>query len=182
MIARLLIALSLLLAAPALAQDAGPDRHRDPVARPGRRRVPGDRRGLQRQPQPHRTAGPSGSRHHREAGDQRRRSPRSPRSSALIDARIGQLGPVTPGVVEAPDIRAQRKLLAQQRSTVDFGDQARQAAGRRGGPARSRDRRKPGQCLQRDACRSAWRRHSRRPSGLRSCTRLRETDDGSQGS
>src|ERR1700756_2641375 len=37
----------------------------------------------------------------------------------LIDARIGQLGPVTPGVVEAPDIRAQRKLLSQQRSDVD---------------------------------------------------------------
>lgn len=38
---------------------------------------------------------------------------------ALIDARIAELGPVTPGVVEASDIRAQRKLLAQQRSTVD---------------------------------------------------------------
>ncbi len=38
---------------------------------------------------------------------------------ALIDARVVQLGPVTPGIVEAPDIRAQRKLLAQQRSTVD---------------------------------------------------------------
>ncbi|WP_298686653.1 DUF3772 domain-containing protein [uncultured Sphingomonas sp.] len=39
----------------------------------------------------------------------------------LIDARVVQLGPVTPGVTEAPDIRAQRKLLAQQRSTVDSG-------------------------------------------------------------
>ena len=38
---------------------------------------------------------------------------------ALIDARVVQLGPVTPGVAEAPDIRAQRKLLTQQRSTVD---------------------------------------------------------------
>jgi len=38
---------------------------------------------------------------------------------SLIDARVVQLGPTTPGVVEAPDIRAQRKLLAQQRSTVD---------------------------------------------------------------
>jgi small-conductance mechanosensitive channel len=37
----------------------------------------------------------------------------------MVDARVSQLGPVTPGVVEAPDIRAQRKLLAQQRSTVD---------------------------------------------------------------
>ncbi|PXA83966.1 DUF3772 domain-containing protein, partial [Nostoc sp. 3335mG] len=37
----------------------------------------------------------------------------------LIDARVAQLGPVTPGVVETPDITAQRKLLAQQRSTVD---------------------------------------------------------------
>jgi small-conductance mechanosensitive channel len=37
----------------------------------------------------------------------------------LIDARVAQLGPVTPGVVETPDIQAQRKLLAQQRSTVD---------------------------------------------------------------
>jgi small-conductance mechanosensitive channel len=38
---------------------------------------------------------------------------------ALIDARVVQLGPVTPGIAEAPDIRAQRKLLTQQRSTVD---------------------------------------------------------------
>lgn len=37
----------------------------------------------------------------------------------LVDARVAQLGPVTPGVVETPDIQAQRKLLAQQRSTVD---------------------------------------------------------------
>lgn len=37
----------------------------------------------------------------------------------LIDARIAQLGPVTPGVVETPDIQAQRKLLARQRSVVD---------------------------------------------------------------
>jgi potassium-dependent mechanosensitive channel len=37
----------------------------------------------------------------------------------LVDARVAQLGPVTPGVVEAPDIQAQRKLLSQQRSTID---------------------------------------------------------------
>ena len=37
----------------------------------------------------------------------------------LIDARIAQLGPVTPGVVETPDIQAQRKLFARQRSVVD---------------------------------------------------------------
>ncbi|MDE1916987.1 MAG: mechanosensitive ion channel family protein [Sphingomonadales bacterium] len=37
----------------------------------------------------------------------------------LVDARVAQLGPVTPGVVEAPDIQAQRKLLAQQHSTID---------------------------------------------------------------
>jgi small-conductance mechanosensitive channel len=38
---------------------------------------------------------------------------------ALIDARVGQLGPVTPGVTEAPDIRVQRKLLGSQRSAAD---------------------------------------------------------------
>lgn len=37
----------------------------------------------------------------------------------LIDARVAQLGPVPAGIVEAPDIRAQRKLLAQQRATLD---------------------------------------------------------------
>lgn len=37
----------------------------------------------------------------------------------LVDARIAQIGPVTPGVVEAPDIQAQRSLLAQQSSTID---------------------------------------------------------------
>ncbi|MGK2908667.1 MAG: DUF3772 domain-containing protein, partial [Sphingobium sp.] len=37
----------------------------------------------------------------------------------LVDARIAELGPTTDGVVEAPDIRAQRRLLAQQRSTID---------------------------------------------------------------
>ena len=37
----------------------------------------------------------------------------------LIDARIAQLGPVAPGTTEAPDIRAQRRLLAEQRSAVD---------------------------------------------------------------
>jgi potassium efflux system protein len=38
---------------------------------------------------------------------------------ALIDARVAQLGPLTPGMVEAPDIHAQRTLLTRQRSTVD---------------------------------------------------------------
>ncbi|TVV70004.1 mechanosensitive ion channel family protein [Sphingomonas solaris] len=38
---------------------------------------------------------------------------------AAVDARLGQLGTPTPGVTEAPDIRAQRGLLAQQRSTID---------------------------------------------------------------
>jgi potassium-dependent mechanosensitive channel len=37
----------------------------------------------------------------------------------LIDARVAQLGPVTAGVTEAPDIRAQRKLLGSERSAVD---------------------------------------------------------------
>ncbi len=37
----------------------------------------------------------------------------------MVDARIAQLGPPTPGVAEAPDIAAQRRLLAQQRSTID---------------------------------------------------------------
>ncbi|SDA35568.1 DUF3772 domain-containing protein [Sphingomonas sp. NFR15] len=37
----------------------------------------------------------------------------------LIDARVAQLGPVTPGVIETPDIQAQRKLLTRQRSVVD---------------------------------------------------------------
>lgn len=37
----------------------------------------------------------------------------------MIDARIAQLGPVPAGITEAPDIRAQRRLLAGQRSTVD---------------------------------------------------------------
>ncbi|MET0271134.1 MAG: DUF3772 domain-containing protein, partial [Sphingomonas sp.] len=38
---------------------------------------------------------------------------------AAVDARLGQLGSPTPGVTEAPDIVAQRKLLGQQRSTID---------------------------------------------------------------
>ena len=37
----------------------------------------------------------------------------------LIDARITELGPVSPGMPEAPDIAAQRRLLGQQRSTTD---------------------------------------------------------------
>jgi potassium efflux system protein len=36
-----------------------------------------------------------------------------------VDARLGQLGAPTPGVTEAADIRAQRRLLGQQRSTID---------------------------------------------------------------
>jgi small-conductance mechanosensitive channel len=38
---------------------------------------------------------------------------------ALIDARVAQLGSPTPGVIEAPDIHAQRALLTRQRSAVD---------------------------------------------------------------
>ncbi len=37
----------------------------------------------------------------------------------LVDARVTQLGPVTAGVAEAPDIAAERRSLAQQRSTID---------------------------------------------------------------
>jgi small-conductance mechanosensitive channel len=37
----------------------------------------------------------------------------------LVDARIAQIGPATPGTDEAPDIQNQRALLAQQRSTID---------------------------------------------------------------
>ncbi len=37
----------------------------------------------------------------------------------LINQRVAQLGPVTPGVIETPDIQAQRKLLARQQSVVD---------------------------------------------------------------
>ena len=36
-----------------------------------------------------------------------------------VDARVAQLGPVTPGVIETPDIRAERKSLERQRSLVD---------------------------------------------------------------
>ncbi len=38
---------------------------------------------------------------------------------ALVQARVAELGAATPGVVEAPEIRAQRKLLAQSQSTID---------------------------------------------------------------
>ncbi|MCU6454682.1 DUF3772 domain-containing protein [Sphingomonas sp. A2-49] len=38
---------------------------------------------------------------------------------ALIDARIAGLGPPLPGVVEAADIRAERRALAQARSSLD---------------------------------------------------------------
>jgi small-conductance mechanosensitive channel len=37
----------------------------------------------------------------------------------MIDARIAQLGPAPTGTSEAADIRAQRRLLAEQHSTVD---------------------------------------------------------------
>ncbi|NYD90039.1 DUF3772 domain-containing protein [Sphingomonas melonis] len=38
---------------------------------------------------------------------------------ALVDARIAGLGAPAPGVVEAPDIRAERRALAQARSSLD---------------------------------------------------------------
>ncbi len=38
---------------------------------------------------------------------------------ALVQARVTELGAATPGVVEAPEIRAQRKLLAQSQSAID---------------------------------------------------------------
>ncbi len=38
---------------------------------------------------------------------------------ALVDAKIAEIGPATPGIVDAPDIAAQRKLLAQRRATID---------------------------------------------------------------
>lgn len=118
MIARLLLALSLFLAAPALAQDADPiataTQSLDSAAAEFQAidgafngdMSPAERQGLQ---------------------DRTATVKQATTASVatlttqlgLIDARIGQLGPVTPGVVEAPDIRAQRKLLAQQRSTVD---------------------------------------------------------------
>ena len=39
--------------------------------------------------------------------------------STLVEARATQLGPVTPGVVEAPDIKAQRSELSGQRVAID---------------------------------------------------------------
>jgi len=36
-----------------------------------------------------------------------------------VDARIAQLGPATPDIVEAPDIQAERVSLARERSTLD---------------------------------------------------------------
>lgn len=38
---------------------------------------------------------------------------------ALVDAKIAEVGPTTAGIVDAPDIVAQRKLLAQRRATID---------------------------------------------------------------
>lgn len=38
---------------------------------------------------------------------------------ALVDAKIAEIGPATPGIVDAPDIAAQRRLLAQRRATID---------------------------------------------------------------
>nr|WP_246360413.1 DUF3772 domain-containing protein [Sphingomonas abaci] len=38
---------------------------------------------------------------------------------ALVDAKIAEVGPTTPGIVDAPDIVTQRKLLAQRRATID---------------------------------------------------------------
>ncbi|MFS0773738.1 DUF3772 domain-containing protein [Sphingomonas sp. 1P08PE] len=37
----------------------------------------------------------------------------------LVDAKITEIGPATPGIVDAPDIAAQRKLLSQRRATID---------------------------------------------------------------
>ncbi len=41
------------------------------------------------------------------------------REMALVDAKVTEIGPVTPGIVEAPDIAAQRRLLTQRRGTID---------------------------------------------------------------
>lgn len=38
---------------------------------------------------------------------------------ALVQARVTELGAATPGVVEAPEIRQQRRLLAQSQSAID---------------------------------------------------------------
>ena len=38
---------------------------------------------------------------------------------ALVQARVTELGAATPGVVEAPEIRTQRRLLAQSQSAID---------------------------------------------------------------
>ncbi|WP_380783071.1 DUF3772 domain-containing protein [Sphingomonas sp. R86520] len=38
---------------------------------------------------------------------------------ALVQARVTELGAATPGVVEAPEIRAQRRLLSQSQSALD---------------------------------------------------------------
>ncbi len=38
---------------------------------------------------------------------------------ALVDAKVAEIGPATPGIVDAPDIAEQRRLLNQRRATVD---------------------------------------------------------------
>lgn len=38
---------------------------------------------------------------------------------ALVDQKIAEIGPPTPGIVDAPDIVAQRASLTQQRATID---------------------------------------------------------------
>ncbi|MDP1026939.1 DUF3772 domain-containing protein [Sphingomonas sp. KR1UV-12] len=40
---------------------------------------------------------------------------------ALVEAKVTEIGPATPGIVDAPDIAQQRRLLAQRRATIDSG-------------------------------------------------------------
>ncbi len=118
MIARLLLALSLLLAAPALAQDA------DPIVTATHSL---DQAADEFQAIDAAFTGNLSTTERQSLQDRASTVKQTTATQvdtltaqlALIDARIGELGPVTPGVVEAPDIRTQRKLLAQQRSTVD---------------------------------------------------------------
>lgn len=118
MIARLLLALSLFLAVPALAQDA------DPIAAATQSL---DGAATEFQAIDNAFNGNLSTTERQGLQDRATAVKQATTASVatlttqlgLIDARIGQLGPVTPGVVEATDIRAQRKLLAQQRSDVD---------------------------------------------------------------
>src|SRR5579859_6839486 len=118
MIARLLLALSLLLATPAIAQDA------DPIATATQSL---DQAADEFQAIDGAFNGNLSTTERQSLQDRANTVKQTTTDQVatlttqlgLIDARIAELGPVTPGVVEAPDIRAQRKLLAQQRSTVD---------------------------------------------------------------